>query len=68
MYPNPVRSELQIDNIVPRKATVYDVLGKLIKTTKFTNASDSNTLDLSNLTKGVYLIYLQSEEANAVRK
>jgi Leucine-rich repeat (LRR) protein len=68
MYPNPVRSELQIDNIVLEKATVYDVLGKLIKTTKFTNASDSNTLDLSNLTKGVYLIYLQSEEVNAVRK
>jgi hypothetical protein len=44
MYPNPVRSETANRQHCTRKATVYDVLGKLIKTTKFTNASDSNTL------------------------
>jgi Leucine-rich repeat (LRR) protein len=68
IYPNPVKGQLHIDNIVLEKVTVYDALGKLIKTTKFTNASDSNTLDLGGLTKGVYFIYLQSEGANSARK
>jgi hypothetical protein len=65
MYPNPVRSELQQTTLY-QKSYCLRCVGQT--NTKFTNASDSNTLDLSNLTKGVYLIYLQSEEANAVRK
>lgn len=68
VYPNPVKGQLHIDNIVLEKVTVYDALGKLVKTTNFSNASDSNTLDLGGLTKGVYFIYLQSEGANSTRK
>jgi Leucine-rich repeat (LRR) protein len=68
IYPNPVKGQLHIDNIVLEKVTVYDALGKLIKTTKFINASDSNTLDLVGLTKGIYFIYLQSEGTNIARK
>jgi Leucine-rich repeat (LRR) protein len=68
VYPNPVKGQLHIDNIVLEKVTVYDALGKLVKTTNFSNASDSNTLDLGGLTKGVYFIYLQSEVANSTRK
>ena len=68
IYPNPVKGQLYIDNIVIEKITVYDASGKLIKTTKFTNASDSNTIDLSNLTKGIYFIYLQSEGTSIARK
>ena len=68
IYPNPVKGQLHIDNIVLEKVTVYDALGKLIKTIKFTNASESNTVDLNGLTKGVYFIYLQSQGANSARK
>jgi len=68
MYPNPVKGQLFINNILLEKATVYDALGKLIQLTKFSKALDSHILDLSNLTKGVYFIYLQSEDANVVRK
>lgn len=68
LYPNPVKGQLHIDNILLEKVTVYDALGKLIKTTKFTNPSDSNTIDLSNLIKGAYFIYIQSEGTNIARK
>lgn len=68
IYPNPVKGQLHIDNIVLEKATVYDALGKLVKTTNFTNASSNNTIDLSNLTKGVYFIYLQSEGTSIAKK
>jgi hypothetical protein len=32
IYPNPAQNELHLDNIVLERATVYDALGKLVKT------------------------------------
>jgi Leucine-rich repeat (LRR) protein len=68
LYPNPVKGQLHIDNIVLEKTTIYDSLGKLMQTTKFTTGSNNNTIDLSNLTKGVYFIYLQSENSGVAKK
>jgi Leucine-rich repeat (LRR) protein len=68
LYPNPIKGQLHIDNIVLEKTTIYDALGKLIQTTKFTKGSNSNNLDVSNLTRGVYFIYLQTEDSGVVKK
>ncbi|OOV19615.1 T9SS type A sorting domain-containing protein [Flavobacterium sp. LM4] len=68
VYPNPVKGELHIDNTVLEKATVYDTLGKLITTTKFTNGSNNNTINLAGLRSGLYYLYLENEGATIVKK
>lgn len=68
LYPNPVKGQLHIDNIVLEKVTVRDALGKLIKTTKFTNGSTTNSIDLAGLAKGIYYVYLESDGANIAKK
>lgn len=68
LYPNPVKGLLHIDNIALEKTTIYDSLGKLMQTTRFTKGSNSNDLDVSNLTRGVYFIYLQTEDSGVVKK
>ena len=59
-YPNPVKDILNLENITLSKATVYSVLGQLIETKTFENAT-SNTLDLSSLESGIYLIVLEND-------
>jgi Leucine-rich repeat (LRR) protein len=68
IYPIPTKGELHIDNIVIEKATVYDALGKLVKTTTFTTGSIDNTIYLTGLPKGIYFVYLESEGANTAKK
>jgi hypothetical protein len=67
LYPNPTKGQLHIDNVSLQKASVYDALGKLVKTQSF-GGELNKTLDLRGVTKGVYFIYLQSEGANIARK
>lgn len=59
-YPNPVTDILHLDNIALTKASVYSILGQLIEEKTFENAT-SNTVDFSNLEKGIYLIVLKNE-------
>jgi len=68
LYPNPVLDELYISNIILQKASVYNILGKLVKTTCFNTNSNNNIMDLCNLKKGVYFIYLESDLKNVARK
>ena len=59
-YPNPVKDVLHLDNITLSKASIYSVLGQLIDTKTFENET-SNTLDLSSLESGIYLIVLEND-------
>jgi len=59
-YPNPVKDILHLDNISLKKASVYSILGQLIDTKTFEN-STSNTLNLSSLKSGIYLIILEND-------
>jgi Secretion system C-terminal sorting domain len=68
IYPNPTKGELHLDNIVLEKAMVYDALGKLIKTTKFTSSLNNNTVSLAGVSKGVYYVYLHSAGATTAKK
>ena len=68
IYPNPTKGELHINNIVLEKATVYDALGKMVKTITFTNGSNNNTIELTNLPSGVYYVYLHSDGLSTVKK
>lgn len=68
LYPNPVKGQLHIDNIALEKTTIYNSLGKLMQTTNFATGSINNTVDLTGLTKGVYFIFLQTEDSGVVKK
>lgn len=59
-YPNPVKDILHLDNISLTKVSIYSMLGQLIDTKSFENAT-SNTLDLSSLETGIYLIVLEND-------
>jgi Leucine-rich repeat (LRR) protein len=68
IYPNPTKGELHINNILLDKATVYDALGRLIKTTTFTTGNNDNVIHLAGLPKGIYYVYLESEGVNTAKK
>lgn len=68
IYPNPTKGELHIDNIVLEKANVYETSGKLVKTVKFANGSNTNSINLSGFPKGIYYVYLESEGYAVARK
>ena len=59
-YPNPVKDLLHLDNISLTKVSLYSILGQLIEVRSLENAN-SNTLDLSNLESGLYLVVLEND-------
>jgi Leucine-rich repeat (LRR) protein len=68
IYPIPAKSILHVDNIVLEKATVYNTLGKLVKTSTFVSGATNNSINLSGIPKGVYFVYLQSEGSTIVKR
>jgi len=54
IYPNPTSDIVYIDgNYTQLKAVVYDILGKQVM-----NKSITNSIDISQLEKGVYILQL----------
>ncbi|MDR0972031.1 MAG: T9SS type A sorting domain-containing protein, partial [Bacteroidales bacterium] len=72
MYPNPAEKEtkLVISGVNGKvKISLTDVQGRIINTqTIIVNEKTEQSLDLSNLTKGVYYIFLQGENINRTQK
>jgi uncharacterized repeat protein (TIGR01451 family) len=63
-YPNPVADRVTIsvkNNGSVASIAVYDILGKLIVSEKPTSAASTHTIDLSSLSKGVYLLEVTSD-------
>ncbi|NQX85096.1 MAG: T9SS type A sorting domain-containing protein [Flavobacteriaceae bacterium] len=59
VYPNPASSELSIEaNLTIDNLSIYDINGRLIDSIQ--NANSELKLDVSNLTKGIYFIEIQS--------
>ena len=67
MFPNPVYGD-QVNFIVNDAATItiYNVLGKLVSTSKITK--NSNVVNISTLTSGIYLVKIQSEKQYIAKK
>jgi alpha-tubulin suppressor-like RCC1 family protein len=68
IYPNPTNGEVNITNIALDKATVYNSLGQLVKTFTLDSNNTNNTINLSELTKGIYYIYLINGDAASAKK
>ncbi|MEP7094699.1 MAG: T9SS type A sorting domain-containing protein [Flavobacterium sp.] len=58
--PNPTNGELYINNISLEKVTVFGLLGNVVKTIQFKGDNTTNTVNLSDLTAGLYLVKLSS--------
>ena len=64
IYPNPVKDVLTINyDKTISQVDVYDVNGKLVKT--FTTVSDN--INVSELSKGVYMLNMQTEDGLIVK-
>lgn len=63
LYPNPTKGILNIENINLEKIIIYEVYGKELM--EFTPKSQ---IDLSSLSKGIYLIKLISESKIVTKK
>jgi len=65
LYPNPVSTILNIDSEIPlTKVEVYSMLGKKVKEIK----SDFKSIPADNLSNGVYIIRIHSENGLATKK
>lgn len=67
IYPNPVSLNIiSIQTHLDLKVNIYDVLGKLAIETNVTH--DNNTIDVSYLNKGIYMVKLSSYNKSIIKK
>lgn len=66
VYPNPAKNTLYVtsDSFEAKEVQLYDVLGKSVLNTKTVN----NTVNISSLSKGVYVVKITEEGKTATRK
>ncbi len=64
VYPNPVSGMLYIDGAASKNVQVYNVLGTVVKTVEMSG----NSIDVSSLSKGVYLLSVDSKVIRFVKE
>ncbi|NND63887.1 MAG: T9SS type A sorting domain-containing protein, partial [Flavobacteriaceae bacterium] len=66
MYPNPANNTVNIASTEAgsKLVAVYDVLGKLVINTEL----NTDTLDISRLTSGVYIVKITQGNATSTKK
>jgi hypothetical protein len=70
LYPNPtstfVTLRIKNDNIQMIEAQIFDIYGKLLRTVSLENST--NTMDVSDLSSGVYLLKLNTNQGTVNKK
>lgn len=66
LHPNPTNGIVHIENAEGFQVEVYDILGKIILSKN--HIANQETLNLSNLTAGVYYVKLQNEKTTEIKK
>jgi endonuclease I/chitodextrinase len=67
MYPNPTNGNKLYFNVTQDvKVTIYNVLGKLIQTENVD--ANTNNIDISTLSKGIYILKINSENQFITKK
>jgi hypothetical protein len=67
LYPNPVKETLFISsNINAQKITVYDVMGKVVKS--IVPDLQNHSYDVSDLLSGIYFIVIETTEQSNTYK
>jgi hypothetical protein len=71
LYPNPASNLVQIDlintNEQVKSVVIYDMLGKAVKTVTL-NTTSSWSIDVSDMSKGMYLVEITSDSNLKVTK
>ncbi len=68
IYPNPTRDVLHINNVALNTIAVHTIVGSLVFNQDFDGVTTQNSIDLSALAKGVYIVTLKSKESFSTRK
>lgn len=69
IYPNPTTSLLNIEGkMMIDKISLFDINGRIIKEKDFNTPILFFQLDLTNLTKGIYLLKISSNQINTVKE
>ena len=69
ILPNPSDSEINIKSIDAfTTVRIYNIEGRLLKTSVTTNPLLENKLDISSLSKGVYIVEVESENKRKIQK
>ena len=67
MYPNPVKDNfVYVSSTQDLDVIIYNVLGKTIETKHV--SPNNNKIDVSNLSKGIYLVKLTSDQGSITKK
>jgi hypothetical protein len=66
VYPNPASGSLTINTLDGANIDIYNVIGKMVKSQEA--LSNSHTMDISDLSTGVYFVKLTSEGKTATKK
>lgn len=65
IYPNPATSQIAIQGIAVAKYEVVDLLGRSVLTN---NLTEKNTIDISSISKGTYILKLYNSEKIITKK
>jgi len=71
IYPNPSNGTFYIKNnlnVSLQKATIYDMSGRLISEINLSGASETSTINLTGMAKGMYLVNIHSDNAFVTKK
>jgi len=71
LYPNPANHNVTLVNntmISLRELVIYDVAGKVVNRVDLSQMQSEQTLDVSHLSSGVYMVRVQGETATAVKR
>ncbi|MCB0456765.1 MAG: T9SS type A sorting domain-containing protein, partial [Flavobacteriaceae bacterium] len=71
MYPNPTDGQVTIantSNIQLEKAVIYDANGRLVQQVDLRGMATERTFNVSSLASGVYMVQIQSESAQTVKR
>jgi hypothetical protein len=71
LYPNPAKDVITISNnsnIELEGIAIYDMNGRLVKQIETIDNSRNQTINISELTYGIYLIRIYNNQANTVKR
>ncbi len=71
IYPNPTKGVVNITNttsIQLESAAIYDINGRMVQNINLSNMATEMTVDVSNLASGVYMVQIQGEGGQTVKR
>ncbi|GGG03926.1 hypothetical protein GCM10011344_00320 [Dokdonia pacifica] len=71
LYPNPASNQVTLTyagQAPLQELTIIDMNGKIVRNLSLENFQNSQTIDTSNLSKGIYFLNIQSTENTSIQK